>query len=56
MQEMRETVVDFSLTVPTMLGHVEKCAKWIIAELSRLNTWMGGSVKVVLVGDAAHPM
>jgi salicylate hydroxylase len=39
-----------------VVGLVEKCAKWTIAELPSLNTWSSSTGRAVLLGDAAHAM
>lgn len=54
--EMRDQYKHFEPVVRKFLGHVEKCTKWILAELPPLARWVSKSGKVVLIGDAAHGM
>ncbi|KAK7885859.1 hypothetical protein LTR67_010211 [Exophiala xenobiotica] len=55
-EEMKDQYKDFEPLVSKFLGLVDKCTKWILAELPPLNDWVSQSGKVVLIGDAAHGM
>ncbi|KEF52263.1 uncharacterized protein A1O9_11503 [Exophiala aquamarina CBS 119918] len=54
--ELRAQFSDFSPLVQKLTGLVEQCAKWMIAEIPKLNAWSSRSGRIVLLGDAAHAM
>lgn len=54
--EFRSTFADFCPLVQSLVGLVDKCAKWTIAELPPLKTWSSCSGRAVLLGDSAHAM
>lgn len=52
--ELRSVLQSFCEPVQDLVGLIENCAKWSIAEVSELPRWSSG--KCVLLGDAAHAM
>ncbi|KAK5060006.1 hypothetical protein LTR84_009890 [Exophiala bonariae] len=54
--ELKRLFHDFCPQVQSLLGLVETCTKWTIAEVPPLETWSSKSGRVVLLGDAAHAM
>ena len=54
--ELRTAFRNFDPVVRVLLGHVEKTAKWLLADLGPLRRWTSFSGRVTLVGDAAHAM
>jgi salicylate hydroxylase len=54
--EMRKMHEDWDPVMQKILTHVDHCLKWKLAYISPLKTWVGGSGKVVIIGDAAHGM
>ncbi len=53
-KELRAAYDDFHQDVRNVLGACPDCHKWAILEREPLRTWSDG--RVVLLGDAAHPM
>lgn len=52
--EFKTLMSDFSPLVQRIIGHIDRCAAWTLAEVPPLGTWTSG--KAVLVGDAAHAL
>ena len=53
-KELRAAYADFHQDVRNVLNACPDCHKWAILEREPLRTWSDG--RVVLLGDAAHPM
>lgn len=55
---LRATVSDFEPRVRKFVSMVkpEDCFLWKIAHLPKLKSWVSGSGKVAVLGDAAHAM
>lgn len=51
--EVRDLFKGFCTEVKSLLGLIDKSAIWPTAELPPLESWISGSGKLVLVGDAA---
>lgn len=54
--EMRKMHERWDPVLQKILRNVESCLKWKLAYLPPLETWVGESGKVVIIGDAAHGM
>ena len=54
--EMQQEFSHFCPEIRELLSHVDRCIKWTIAELPRLQTFRSDNGRVVLVGDSAHGM
>lgn len=53
-EELIEAYAGWSEDLLEMFSHVEHCFKWGIYDRAPMSTWKRG--RVVLLGDAAHPM
>ncbi|KEF55482.1 salicylate hydroxylase [Exophiala aquamarina CBS 119918] len=56
LEEMKATYADFDPVIKRVLGKVNGCLKWKLADLPTLPSWVSESGRAVLIGDAAHAM
>ncbi|KAI8976310.1 FAD/NAD-P-binding domain-containing protein [Trametes punicea] len=54
--KMRADFADFEPRVRKLLGFIQSTLKWRLMDRKPLKTWIHPSYKVVLLGDACHPM
>lgn len=54
--KMRDDFSDFEPRVRRLLSHVQSTMKWRLMDRNPLPTWMHLAGRIVLLGDACHPM
>nr|WJQ78195.1 4-hydroxybenzoate decarboxylase [Panus rudis] len=55
-EKMRADFADFEPRVQKLLSFVDSTLKWRLMDRQPLETWVHSSGRVVLLGDACHPM
>jgi salicylate hydroxylase len=55
-EKMREAFADFEPRIQKLLSFIPSTLKWKLVEREPLERWVDHSGRVVLMGDACHPM